>query len=86
MGSQLSDGMKAHLMKLIRQGLSPTQIITHRKAYVKEKALNNEPMTRDTFAFPSNVINLAKNIIDELWQKHPKDLINVRLWVLKNLK
>ncbi len=73
-------------MGLIRQGLSPTQVITHQKARVKEKALNNEPMTHDTFVLPSNMINLVKNIVDELWQKHPKDFINVRLWDLKNPK
>jgi hypothetical protein len=83
MGSQLSNGRKAHLMGLIRQGLFLDQVITHHKAYVKEKALNNEPMTYDIFVLPSNVINLAKIIVDELWQKHRKDLIDVKLWVLK---
>jgi hypothetical protein len=53
--------MKAHLMKLIRQSLSPSQVITHHKAYVKEQALQNEPITWDTFVLPFDIKNLAKN-------------------------
>ncbi len=45
LGSQLLNGMKAHLMGLLRQGLSPTQVMTHHKAHVKDMALKNEPMT-----------------------------------------
>jgi hypothetical protein len=41
-GSQLLNGMKSHLMGFIREGLSPTQIMTHDKAHVKEMALTNE--------------------------------------------
>jgi hypothetical protein len=36
LNSQLSNAMKAHLMGLIRQGLSPAQVMAHHKAYVKE--------------------------------------------------
>ncbi len=28
--------------------------------------------------------NLTKKRFDELWQKHPKDPISVRMWVLEN--
>ncbi len=52
--------MKAHFMGLIRQGLSPTQIMAQHKAYVKEHALRNEPVTCDTFVLPFDVWNLAK--------------------------
>jgi hypothetical protein len=45
LGSQLLDGMKAHLMELLRQGLSPTQVMTHHKAHVRNMPLKNEPMT-----------------------------------------
>jgi len=45
LGSQLSDGMKAHLMGLLRRGLSPAQVITHHIAHVKEMALKNELVT-----------------------------------------
>ncbi len=47
-------------MVLIRQGLSPTQIMAQHKVYVKEQALRNEPVTCDTFFLPSDVWNLAK--------------------------
>jgi hypothetical protein len=51
---------------LIKQGLSPTQVMVHHKAYIKEKALNNGPMTHDTFVLPCDLRNLAKNEVDEL--------------------
>jgi hypothetical protein len=60
--------------------------MTHHKSYVEEQALRNEPITHDTFVLPSNVKNLTKKKADELWQKHPKDLISVRMWVLENLE
>jgi hypothetical protein len=47
-------------------------------------ALKNEPVTRDTFVPLSNVRNLTKKWIDELWQKHYKDPISVRMWVVEN--
>jgi hypothetical protein len=58
--------------------------MAHHMAYVREKALNNELVSCDTFVFPFDVKILTKKIIDELWQKHPKDPINVRMWVLEN--
>jgi len=76
--------MKAHLMGLIREGLSLVQVMVHHKAYVKEKSLNNECVIHDTFVLPSDVRNLAKKKANELWHKHPKDPINVRMWVLEN--
>jgi len=36
LGSQLLDAMKAHLMGLIRQGLSHTQGMAQHKVYVRE--------------------------------------------------
>jgi hypothetical protein len=52
--------MKAHLMGLLRQGLSPTQIITHHKAHVRKMALKKKLVPRDTFVLPYDVRNLAK--------------------------
>jgi hypothetical protein len=37
--------MKAHLMGLLKQGLSPTQVIIHHKTHVIEMALKNELVT-----------------------------------------
>jgi len=33
----------------------------------------------------SNVRNLAKKRANEVWKKHRKDPINVRMWVLENI-
>jgi hypothetical protein len=37
--------MKARLMGLLKQDLSPTQITIHHKTHVKEMALKNELVT-----------------------------------------
>jgi hypothetical protein len=76
--------MTARMMGLIKQNLSHVQVMVHHKAYVKEKALNNEPVIRDIFVLQCDVKNLAKKKVDELWQKHPKDPISVKMWVLEN--
>ncbi len=44
-----------------------------------------EPVTHDTFVLPSNVKNLTNKKVDELWQKRPKDPINVRMWLWRTL-
>jgi hypothetical protein len=67
LGSQLSDAMKAHLMGLIKQGLSPAQVMAQHKVYVREQALRNEHVTCDTFVLPSYMQNLAKKKVNELW-------------------
>ncbi len=45
LGSQLLDGIKAHLMGLLKQGLSPVQVMIRQKMHVKNMALKHEPMT-----------------------------------------
>jgi hypothetical protein len=42
-------GMKAHIMGLLKQGLSLIQVMIHHKAHVREMALKNEHVTQDTF-------------------------------------
>jgi thymidylate kinase len=54
-------------MGLIREGLFLAQIMVHHKAYIREKALNNELVICDTFVVPSNFRNLAKKRTNELW-------------------
>ncbi len=82
LGSQLSIGMKAHLMGLIRQGLSPIQIMVHYKVYIRKKALNNEPVTYDTFVLPFDVWNLVKKRANELWKNTPRipSMLECGLW------
>jgi hypothetical protein len=84
LGSQLSDSMKAHLMGLLQQRLSPAQVMDHHKVYVREKALKNEPITRDIFVLPFDVKILSRKRVDGLWQKHPKDPMNVKIWDMEN--
>ncbi len=52
-----------------QEGLSLAQVMTRHKSYVKEQAQQNELVTCDTFALPSNVRKPAKNKADKLWQK-----------------
>jgi hypothetical protein len=59
--------------------------MAHHKAYVMEKALNNDHVSCDTFVFPSDVRNLTNKKTNELWQKHPKDPINIKIWFWKTL-
>jgi hypothetical protein len=75
LGSQLSDGMKVHLMGPIRQGLSLAQVMTHQKTHVREVVLKNEHVTRNTFVLSFDVKNLAKT---------PQGPVSVRMWVLRN--
>ena len=49
-------------------------------------AQNNIPPTRDTFIMPSDVYNLANKLAKELWEKHPKDAMSVRMWTDENPK
>jgi hypothetical protein len=71
--------MKAHFMGFIMQGLFFAQVMTHHKGHVKKKALNNKLMTYDIFVFPYDARNLTKKKINELWHKHPKHPISVRM-------
>ncbi len=65
-GSQLLNVMHAHLMRFIRQGFSPIQVMVQHKAYEIKKTLKNEHITHDTIVLHPNVGNLAKNRLDEL--------------------
>ncbi len=73
-------------MGLIRQALSLAQVMVHHKTYVKKKALRNELVICDIFVLPFDVKNLAKKRADELWQKHLKNPINIKMWVMENPK
>ena len=85
LGNRLSDGMKQHLMSLLRLGLSPAQVLAQHKARIKELAFTNADVDRDTFVLPSDVRNLSNKRAEELWQKHPKDSTSVRMWMQENM-
>ncbi len=48
---ELSNGMKAHLMWLLRQGLSLVQVMTHHKAHVIKMALEIEHVKTPLFSY-----------------------------------
>jgi len=63
--------MKAHLMGLIKQGLSLVQVMAHHKVYVREHALQNELDTWDTFVLPFDIRNFAKK---NKWMNYGKNI------------
>jgi len=56
------------------------------KQMLEKKACWNEPIIHDTFVLPFDVKNLTKKKVNELWQKHLKNPINIKMWVTKNPK
>ena len=55
------------------------------KVVVMQGALNNLPATRVTFIMPIDLYNIANKLAKELWEKHPRDAMSVRMWKDKNL-
>ena len=45
---------------------------------------NNVPAYRDTFIMPSDVYNITNKLVKELWEKHPKDAMSVKMWIEEN--
>ena len=84
LGSGLLDAMKQHLSNLLWLGLSPSQVMAQHKSFVKDLAMQNGPISRDTFVQPHDVRNLAKIRHEALWQKHPTDPISVKMWIEEN--
>jgi hypothetical protein len=54
------------------------------KSVVKSMALSNVHVTRDTFVLPQDVRNLSNKMAEDLWQKHEKDVVSVRMWKDEN--
>jgi hypothetical protein len=61
------------------------QIMQQHTKEVRELALTNGPVIRDTFLLPSDVRNICRKRAEELWMKHLSDPISVRMWTLENL-
>ena len=66
-------------------GLSPTQIMTWYKQNVKELAKWTKWVTRCTFLLISEVRDIYKKRVEELWKKLPSDSITVQMWVHETL-
>lgn len=80
----LSENMKKYIMGLLRMGRSPAQVMVQHKARIKELALDNAKVERDTFVLPSDIQILSNKRGEEMWQKHPKDPMSVRMWMQEN--
>jgi len=84
LGAGISEEMKDKIAKMHAFGLSPAQIMQQHTKEVRELALANGPVTRDTFLLPSDVRNIVRKRAEELWMKHPSDPISVRMWTTEN--
>ena len=84
LGSGLSEELKLKIAQLHALGLSPTQIMQQHTKEVRELAISNGVVTRDTFLLPSDVRNICRKRAEDLWEKHPSDPISVRMWTMEN--
>lgn len=84
LGASVLEDMRYKIAQMHIFSLSPTQSMQQYTKEVGELALANGTITCNTFMLPSNVRNICRNCVDELWMKHPFDLISVRMWVLEN--
>lgn len=75
---------KQHLSNLLWLCLSPSQVMAQHKTFVKDLAMQNGYVNRDTFVQPNDVRNLAKVRDEALWQKHSSDPRSIKMWVDKN--
>jgi hypothetical protein len=54
------------------------------KRHVLQMSMAGQKPNRDTFIMPSDVQNVAKKRAQELWEKHPRDAMSVRMWTEAN--
>lgn len=66
LGAGISEDMKFKIAKMHAFGLSPAQIMQQHTKEVRELALANGPVTRDTFLLPSDVRNIVRKRAEEL--------------------
>jgi len=84
LGAGLSDELKMKIAQMHAFGLSPAQIMQQHTKEVRELALSNGVVTRDTLLLPVDVRNICRKRAEELWEKHPSDPVSVRMWVMEN--
>ena len=84
LGAGISESMKHKIAQMHAFGLSPAQIMQQHTKEVRDLALVNGPVTRDTFLLPSDVKNICRKRAEELWMKDPSDPISVRMWTLEH--
>ena len=84
LGARLSWRTRNWIRSMLGQGFSPAQVMAFHKKEVWECALQNKPCSRDTFIMPDDVYNLCKKRATQLWQKHSRDPLSVRMWKEEN--
>jgi hypothetical protein len=84
LGAGVSEEMKLKIAEMHAYGLSPAQIMQQHTKEVRELALSNGLVTRDTFLLPSDIKNICRKRAEDLWEKHPSDPISVRMWAAEN--
>ena len=84
LSGRLSMTTKQWIADTLRSGKSLAQVIAEHKSVVMQGALNNLPATRDTFIIPTDVCNIANKLAKELWEKHSRDAMSVRMWTDEN--
>ena len=84
LGAGLSEELKMRIAEMHAFGLSPAQIMQQHIKEVRELAIANGTVTRDTFLLPVDVRNICRKRAEELWAKHPSDPVSVRMWVMEN--
>ena len=84
LGSNLSYEMKLRTEQMHAIGLSPAQIMSQHKQEVRNMAMNNQPITRDTFLLSSDVRNICRKRAEELWKKYASDPLVYVCGYMKN--
>ena len=80
LGRTLSVQKKDELNNLLWQGFTATQVMQQHREHVCDMTLKNAPVIRDTFVMPQDVRNLANQMAEDLWKRHPNETMNVRMW------
>jgi hypothetical protein len=84
LGATLSEKKKDEISSMLDFGLSPAQVMTQHKHYVRGLAMSNAPVTRDTFVLPQDVRNLNNRKAEENWRKHPCETESMKMWKDEN--
>jgi hypothetical protein len=69
LGFGLSKELKFRIAQMHAFGLSPTQILQQYTKEIRQLALSNEVVTRNTFLLPSNVRDNCRKWVKELCEK-----------------
>ena len=85
LGAGISNDIKHKIAQMHALGLSLVQLMQQHTKKVRDLALANGIVTRDTFLLPSNVRNICRKRAEELWMKDPSDPISIRMWTEEHL-